>query len=310
MSITAHLWFIYAIQAVIVGMMVFDSINPTYLHSAKIASIKNDILQNLTHVFENRFISEDKIPSLRKEVFVDVMKEIKTIGLITEKKEKSGETLNTHIDDSDVSQKQISHDFDANKDNMKTDKYKEKSISKAKPKRNNNRSSAISNLKHDKIDTSLKNQKDLNTKQHDVDISFQSSTQILQQLNTIESNERKLQESSRQRYCHRSPFLSSIDSVDNFPWDNQTSDVMNDIRSLSSYETLSSIHTSQYKAACWILYDDVRRTSVEDELTLERYALAVILHSANQDVEMMLVGDSCDLDGIECDDIDHIIEIN
>ena len=85
---------------------------------------------------------------------------------------------------------------------------------------------------------------------------------------------------------------------------------MKKIRSLSSYDTLSNIHTPQYKAACWILYDDVRKASVEDKLMLERYALGVILYCTNLDAEMMLVGDICDLDGIWCDDMGHIVGID
>ena len=113
-----------------------------------------------------------------------------------------------------------------------------------------------------------------------------------------------------QRYCHRSPFLSFIDSVDNFPWNNRSRHIMNDIGSLSSHDTLNNIHTPQYKAACWLLYDDVMKASVEDELTLERYALAVILYSTNRDAEMMLSEDCCDLFGIVCDDMGHIVKIN
>ena len=114
-----------------------------------------------------------------------------------------------------------------------------------------------------------------------------------------------------QRYCHRSPFLSFLDIVEKFPWNKQSSRIMNDIRSLSSHETLSNIQTPQYKAACWKLYDDnTMNASIEDEFTLERYALGVFLSSTNQDAEMMLSGDSCDLDGITCDDMGHIVEIN
>ena len=78
---------------------------------------------------------------------------------------------------------------------------------------------------------------------------------------------------------------------------------MNDIRS-------RNIYTPQYKAACRLSYDDGTKASTEDELTLERYALGVLLCSTNQEAEMMLLGDSCALDGIECDSMGHVVEID
>ena len=515
------------------GTMFFDSIDSTHIHSKQIASIQNHFMENLIPVFDDKYVANDKLAFLRKDIFVDVMKEIKTMGLIPDTTLKSTETLDVLPDKSlihETNMLDIHSGFVSMSDSMMADKDKEQYTSKPKSKqklsskRNNNTPTALSY-----IDTSSNHQKDLNTKQHDLDISLESSTQILQQLSIKESNERKLEESNLmcngtlftveiqlddwptdnswelidvktndiianvnyeeagqfevvhkeicvepgpyiftlydfyedgihcglsscynisidnilviqgstfqdqishhhmlatsslclidstfflelnihhnnsefhpylrnevtgdtfnlietriqndnytntfyacllpgiyvldelhvfdfptsgcglsdcfqvsinneviansndflslaqfgfaisndfiagQRYCHRSPFLSFIDSVYDFPWNNQTSHIMNDIRSLSSHEALSNIYTPQYKAACWLLFDDIMKASVEEELTLERYVLGVLLYSTNQYAEMMLSGHYCDLVGVFCDDVGHVVEIN
>ena len=61
-----------------------------------------------------------------------------------------------------------------------------------------------------------------------------------------------------------------------FPSNNQSNNmnIMNDIRSLSSHETLtlSNIHTPQCKAACLLAavwYDEVMEIPLKDEMTIE-----------------------------------------
>ena len=61
MSITAHLFVIYAILTMMAGTMFFDSIVPTYLHLKQIVSIQNYFMENLIPVFDDKYVTNDKL---------------------------------------------------------------------------------------------------------------------------------------------------------------------------------------------------------------------------------------------------------
>ena len=57
------------------------------------------MLQDFIQLFESRFSLDDKIDALRKDLFADVMKEIKTMSLFRDKAETSKKTETEWIDD-------------------------------------------------------------------------------------------------------------------------------------------------------------------------------------------------------------------
>ena len=78
--------------------------------------------------------------------------------------------------------------------------------------------------------------------------------------------------------------------------------------SLSSHDVIHNKDTAQYKAACFIFYDDVNKMTVEDEQTIDRCVLYLFFVS----MEIYTCGQAfpsnfCDVDGVECDQDSHII---
>ena len=113
-----------------------------------------------------------------------------------------------------------------------------------------------------------------------------------------------------QRRCHQSPALSASNHANNFIFDQRVENVMSIIHGLSSNELLNDKDSHQYRAACWVIYDDPIKITTEDQFLIERYILALLLYSMNQDAELILSMNTCDYDKVSCDENGFIKKVD
>lgn len=116
---------------------------------------------------------------------------------------------------------------------------------------------------------------------------------------------------ARERHCHEHPLLSSMNHINDFHYDDRIEKIMNVIQMISSVDTLKNFETPQSMAACWVIFDDVIQMSWDDEMTIQRYIVAVLLYSTNQNAETMMLDtrNVCDLDGIKCNSERNVLNI-
>lgn len=103
------------------------------------------------------------------------------------------------------------------------------------------------------------------------------------------------------RQCGRRPLLSTLDGNKVFEQNSTLSKVVDSIYALSSWELLLDPNSPQYKAACWILHDDVLQPMSNLDLIVERYAFAVFLYATHQEAELFLTSSTCDYSGVTCE---------
>lgn len=115
---------------------------------------------------------------------------------------------------------------------------------------------------------------------------------------------------ARERRCANLPVLSPVNAIGSFEYNSRVSKIIEILESVSPPSSMYDNSSPQYKAACWILYDDELEVSAQDKYLFERYALAVFLYSTNQNAEVLLYKDSCGFEKIACDDEGRIQEIN
>jgi len=77
-------------------------------------------------------------------------------------------------------------------------------------------------------------------------------------------------------------------------------DFVGELLKLTPFQLLRDPQSPQYKAACWILYDDVLQPMSNMELLVERYVFAVFLYATHQEAEIVLSTNTCDYPGIDC----------
>lgn len=116
---------------------------------------------------------------------------------------------------------------------------------------------------------------------------------------------------ARERICHNLPILSPINQINNYIYDERMGRVMDIIYGLSSFDVFSNKFSNQYKAACWLLYDDIAKLLPVNDLLIERYALAVSLFATSQETNFFYTNNTCDFDKnkVTCNDEGHITRI-
>ena len=114
----------------------------------------------------------------------------------------------------------------------------------------------------------------------------------------------------KESFCDDLPNLAPISYITSFEYDERVSRMMDIISSASSKDALNRVGASEYKAACWILFDDELQIPAEDEQMLERYAIAELLYATNQDPNIVLPLNTCDYSKVSCNDKGHITMIN
>jgi len=112
-----------------------------------------------------------------------------------------------------------------------------------------------------------------------------------------------------ERLCAQKPLISPINDFSQFSFNDRVSRVLNVLNSASSLDDIYTRGSSQYKAACYILYDDPTKIIAEDPVLIERYAAAVTVYATNLYAEIEMGINMCQHILFTCDDDDHITEI-
>ena len=110
--------------------------------------------------------------------------------------------------------------------------------------------------------------------------------------------------------CEQFPILSPINHLNRDRYEERIELLLNTIYGLTSLQNLNDRNTPQYRAACFILFDDVRNMSIVDRGLIERYSLSVFLYATNQLPEVHLSHDTCKSFDVVCNDAGSIIELN
>lgn len=116
--------------------------------------------------------------------------------------------------------------------------------------------------------------------------------------------------SAGEQQCNKLRILSPLNDINNFEYDERVEQILSVIRALSSTDSLSRFTSPQYKAACWVLYEDTFVTLQNIDDLLERYVLAIFLFATDQSAEVFFSSDTCKHNGISCDERGHITKID
>jgi len=115
---------------------------------------------------------------------------------------------------------------------------------------------------------------------------------------------------ARKRICHKQPILAAINDVSNFMFDDRAFKILNVFQAISSLENLILPGKAQYRAACFVIYDDANYVGAEDPFLLQRYTLALFLYATNQSPELDLPKYPCLSDKYSCNEMNEIIGID
>jgi len=110
-----------------------------------------------------------------------------------------------------------------------------------------------------------------------------------------------------EQICPLNPILSPMNAFNEHEFDENISNKLDLIYSLSSFDKVHNPSTPQYKAACFMVYDDTNDSQVLNNQWIERYAFCVFLYSIQQLAEL-IPRHICDYDEnrFECDDLGNI----
>ena len=111
------------------------------------------------------------------------------------------------------------------------------------------------------------------------------------------------------RRCDERPLLSPRNHLSDFVHDERIATLIEMIHTLSHVEEVNNIYTPQYKAACWILFDDELEMSTADYYFLQRYVLAVLVSSFYPNKPIRLPKNICDHEIVICNNDGFIISI-
>jgi len=110
--------------------------------------------------------------------------------------------------------------------------------------------------------------------------------------------------------CRTIPLLSPLNNISNFTFDTRVEHILSTLHSISTLMSLNDIYSPQYKAACWVLYDDKLQLDKEDNLLIQRYVFATFLFAIHQEDILLNMTSPCDLGGLLCDEENRITSIN
>ena len=110
--------------------------------------------------------------------------------------------------------------------------------------------------------------------------------------------------------CGGTPILAPINTLSDFKYDERVDIILEVIYSVSTMAPFIDFNSPQYKATCWIIYEDSLKLSPENELFLERYILALFLYEMNVDAGTLISVDTCEYDMVVCNNEGKIIELH
>lgn len=132
---------------------------------------------------------------------------------------------------------------------------------------------------------------------------------------TGESVERNLQmtlagsTSPNIQRCSKLPILSPINEDNNFSHDERIRKILSTIHAISTADSLNQFFSPQYKAACWILFDDERMIEPHNPNVVQRYILALYLFATRRNAADFLPKNFCDYPDFYCDDSHQVTRI-
>jgi len=91
--------------------------------------------------------------------------------------------------------------------------------------------------------------------------------------------------------------------------------IIDELSKLSDLSLLQDVNASQYKSACWLVYDDKLQMESNAKSLFQRYILGLIYESTNggqwtNTLSFMESSDECEWDAIQCDDDGHVTKLN
>ena len=229
--------------------------------------LKNEVFDDVMDAIESRFLSEDMTSMISKNVFEDVMKEVKALNLLQQKPMRNIQAASVLTD--------IPH----------VPKRKKKAVTKV--------SASDATPLHSTYGFD-------ETKLTGVD--NEPTRRLNQEQSSVSEN------SFERGLCRERPLLSPLNHLNNFQYNDRVEKIINILHTISTPASLNNFESTQYKAACWLLFDDDVNSSSHDEHMVQRYIMAVFLYATNQNVEMLQV-DVCHTKGIGCNDQGQIISI-
>ena len=124
--------------------------------------------------------------------------------------------------------------------------------------------------------------------------------------------DRNLQFSTTSANCATKPTLISFNSFNNSIYDDRIAQLIQNFQNLSSTSVLQDFESPQYKAACFIIFDDPLAMTVADGRYLtERYAIFVFFYSTNWfGNERVYSIPTCDYFGLSCNNEKYIQSLN
>ena len=222
------------------------------------ALLKNEVFDEVMDAIEIRFLSEDMTSMISKNVFEDVMKEVKALQLLQQKPMRNKQVASVLTDISMHQQKkQVVTKVPASDS---TDKTKLTGFDEVPPRHLNQEQSS------------------------------------------------KSENRSESGLCRERPLLSPLNHLNSFQYNDRVQKIMNILHTVSTPASLSNFESTEYKAACWLLFDDDVSISAHDEHLIQRYIMAVFLYATNQNLEMLQV-DVCHTKGIGCNNQGQIMNI-
>lgn len=121
---------------------------------------------------------------------------------------------------------------------------------------------------------------------------------------------RKLESHGKNRHCDTIPVLSPINEVDGFIYDTRIAKILDTLYAISPLDSINQMTSPQYKAACWILYDDERKMEPDDQFLIQRYVLSMFLFATHENALELLHWNICDYVGFSCNDKGHVVKID
>ena len=105
------------------------------------------------------------------------------------------------------------------------------------------------------------------------------------------------------------PMLSPLDAANNFTYSEEILKKLSILYGLSTLESLNNRNSPQYKAACWLLWDDPSKLKADDTLLIERYALATFFYSQGKEGIHPPI-DICGSIDITCNSMGHMTKFD
>ena len=109
------------------------------------------------------------------------------------------------------------------------------------------------------------------------------------------------------RICEQKPLLLPFNHINNYKYDDKVKQILYLVNAITSPDLLVRYDSPQYKAACYLMFEDMYENMIKVDLLAERYVILVLLYSTHWYDEIVFPSNTCDFVGIECDSVSRNI---